>query len=147
VWLNDLFHNQVFIAALVAVILAQVIKVPYNLAIKRQLNWGLLLSAGGMPSSHSALVTSLATAIGITEGFDSPMFAITVVLAMVVMYDASGVRRAASKQARILNIILDQLFAGQPISDERLKELLGHTPVEVIAGAIMGIFIAIWMVR
>lgn len=99
-----------------------------------------------MPSSHSALVAALATAVGIQAGLDSPIFAISVVVAMVVMYDAAGVRRAASAQARILNQIVDELFQGHPIQEERLRELLGHTPFQVFVGAIMGVVLTwLWM--
>lgn len=98
-----------------------------------------------MPSSHSALVCSLATSVGITEGVNSPMFAITVALAAIVMYDASGVRRAAGKQAKILNQIIES--EGKNINvQEKLIELLGHTPLEVYVGAAIGILMAIFMV-
>jgi len=99
-----------------------------------------------MPSSHSALVAALATAVGLREGLNSSLFAISVILAMVVMYDAAGVRRAASAQARILNQILDELFQGHPIQEERLRELLGHTPIQVLVGAAMGVTITwLWL--
>ena len=101
-----------------------------------------------MPSSHSALVCGLATAIAINDGAGSSAFVLSVVLAMVVMYDAAGIRRAASMQARILNQIIDELFQGHPISEVRLRELLGHTPIQVAAGAVLGIVMAWWwMVR
>lgn len=90
------------------------------------------------------MVSAAAWACGILEGFDSPLFAIAAVIASIVMFDAQGVRWAASRQARILNQIMDELFQGHPISDERLKELLGHTPFQVFAGAAIGIFTA-WL--
>jgi len=92
-----------------------------------------------MPSSHSALVCALATGAALQDGLGSTTFAICVALAMIVMYDAAGVRQAASQQARILNQIIDEMFQGHPISEERLKELLGHTRFQVIVGAAMGI--------
>jgi hypothetical protein len=97
-----------------------------------------------MPSSHSALVCALATAIGIKEGLSSTLFALAFALAVIVMYDAAGVRRAAMMQARILNQIVDELFQGHPISETRLRELLGHTPFEVVVGAILGVVGAWW---
>ena len=96
-----------------------------------------------MPSSHSAFVTSLATGVGLTEGFDSTLFALAAVFALIVMYDAAGVRRAAGKQARVLNAIIEDLNRRE-LHPERLRELLGHTPVEVLAGALLGILIAVW---
>lgn len=96
-----------------------------------------------MPSSHSAFVTSLATGIGLYEGFDSTMFALATVFALIVMYDASGVRRAAGKQARVLNAIIEDLNRRE-LHPERLKELLGHTPFEVVVGALLGILMAFW---
>jgi acid phosphatase family membrane protein YuiD len=92
-----------------------------------------------MPSSHSALVTSLATATGRLTGLNSPAFAIAAVLAGIVMYDAAGVRRAVSIQARILNQMIDDAFQGKPFAEQRLRELIGHTPIQVFVGALVGI--------
>jgi acid phosphatase family membrane protein YuiD len=114
---------------------------------KRKLNLGLLTSAAGMPSSHSAMVIALATGIAIRDGSGSNLFAVALALALIVMYDAAGVRRAASIQARILNQIIDELFQGHPISETHLRELLGHTPIEVLAGAALGGVIAWWWMR
>jgi len=97
-----------------------------------------------MPSSHSAFVSALATGVGQTEGWASPVTALAVVFALIVMYDAAGVRLAASKQAITLNKIIDELFAEGEFKQERLKELLGHTPFEVIIGALLGISISYW---
>jgi len=97
-----------------------------------------------MPSSHAAFVSALATTVGLDQGFDSALFAVCVVFASVVMYDAAGVRRAASTQARIINQIVDELFHGKPIREERLRELLGHTPVEVLVGSVVGILVG-WL--
>lgn len=144
--LAALFSNRVLIAALTWWAVAQLVKVPINYAVHRRLDLRLWVSAGGMPSSHSALVCALATAVALEDGLGSAAFAICVALAMVVMYDAAGVRQAASHQARILNQIIDELFQGHPISEERLRELLGHTRFQVIVGALMGIVgtLAIW---
>lgn len=96
-----------------------------------------------MPSSHSALVTSLATATGRVAGVDSILFAITFVLASIVMYDAAGVRRAVSLQARILNQMIDEAFQGKPFAEKRLRELIGHTPTQVIVGGLLGIAVGL----
>ena len=96
-----------------------------------------------MPSSHSALVTSLATAIGRQEGMGSPIFAASVIFASIVMYDAAGVRQSVSIQARILNRMLDELFTQHAFSERRLRELLGHTPLEVFAGFLLGLIVGI----
>jgi len=138
------FFNVTLMAPMVCWLLSQVLKVFWHRATKGKWNLGLLISAGGMPSAHSAFVSSLATAVAMREGVGSSAFAIAVVLALVVMYDAAGVRRAASTQARILNCILDELFQGHPISEKRLRELLGHTPFEVVVGALLGIAVT-WL--
>jgi acid phosphatase family membrane protein YuiD len=106
---------------------------------KRIFSVHVLFSTGGMPSSHSALVTSLATATGIQYGFSSGYFAIAAVLALIVMYDARGVRKESGQHARILNQIVRELMSGHPITESELKELLGHTTIEVFVGAIVGI--------
>jgi uncharacterized protein len=105
-----------------------------------------LFTTGGMPSSHSALVCSLATILGYDDGLDSPLFAMAVILALIVMYDARGVRQESGKQARILNRMMRELFSGKPISEQELKELLGHTATEVAVGAVVGvIYSLIWL--
>ncbi len=141
-----MLDSQTLMACFLAWLVTQTLKVIIHSARQRRLDLSIWVSAGGMPSSHSALVAALATAVGLRNGFASDIFAIALILAIVVMYDAAGVRRAASIQARILNQIIDELFQGHPISEERLRELLGHTPVQVFAGAAIGIFFAWWMV-
>ncbi len=140
--MSELFANRVLQATFVAWVTAQILKVLVELLWKHRLDLRLLTSAGGMPSSHSATVCGLATAVAIHDGLSSTLFAISVVLAVVVMYDAAGVRRAAGVQARILNQIIDELFQGHPISETHLRELLGHTPIQVIVGAVLGIALA-----
>ena len=140
---TSLFNNRILIAAFLAWAIAQVSKTIYELIRQRKLIVSRLVSSGGMPSSHSALVTGLATATGRVSGFGSASFAIAVVLASIVMYDAAGVRRAVSIQARILNQMIDEAFQGHPFSEKRLRELIGHTPVQVIVGGLLGIFIGL----
>jgi len=144
--LDALLTNDALIASLLAWALAQFLKVITYRVTSGRLDFRMWTSAGGMPSSHSAFVAGLATAVAVIDGLQSPLFATTVVLASIVMYDASGVRQAASRQARILNQIVEELFAGHPISEEKLKELLGHTPLQVVAGALLGIIVAWWWV-
>lgn len=112
-----------------------------NFDTKKEFDIRRFVGAGGMPSSHSALVVSLATSIGEINGYDSPYFAMAAIFALIVMYDAAGVRRAAGKQAAVINEILEEIYAHKTIPQEKLKELLGHTPIEVIAGALLGILL------
>ncbi len=144
--IRHVLDNQTLTVSFLAWFVAQVLKVVVDSVGSRRLDFSNWASAGGMPSSHSALVAALATAIGLRNGFVSDIFAIALIFAIVVMYDATGVRRAASTQARILNQMIDELFQGHPISEERLRELLGHTPVEVIVGAAIGVLFAWWLV-
>lgn len=136
--------NEVLQAALLAWLVAQIAKTLLYWSWEKRFSFERLVGSGGMPSSHSALVVALLTGVGIREGWDSTLTGITFVFAAVVMYDAAGVRRAAGKQARVLNKIVNELAAHQPLREERLKELLGHTPFEVIIGAILGAVIAAW---
>jgi uncharacterized protein len=134
-----ILDNHVLFVALFACVLAQIIKVVVDLVQDGKLNFRNLVGTGGMPSAHSALVTALATGVGQTSGWDSGVFAIALIFAIIVMYDAAGVRQAAGKQARILNQIMDEFSHGDTkFTEDRLKELLGHTPVQVIAGAALG---------
>lgn len=146
-FLTDLFTNQVLVAAFITWALAQIIKLPLEYFLHRNWDWGLLLSTGGMPSSHSALVTALSVAVGLQEGFTSPLFAISWVLAMIVIYDAIGIRRHAGDHARVLNLMIDELFTGHPLAEKELKEVLGHTPREVIGGVLLGIVVPYLMIR
>ncbi|WP_218082493.1 divergent PAP2 family protein [Anthocerotibacter panamensis] len=144
--LSSIFDNQVLAYALLAGLLAQMIKLLVGFFRTRKLNLRVLVESGGMPSSHSAFVTALATGVGRTSGWSSNELAVAAVFAFIVMYDAAGVRRAAGKQARVLNIIIEELFSEKPqLSEERLKELLGHTPIQVFAGAALGVAF-MWLV-
>ena len=128
---------------IVAWSIAQVTKVAYMSFRQRRLNLRVLAEMGGMPSSHSAIVMGLTTGIGRIDGLASPLFAIALIFSFVVMYDAAGVRRAAGRQAAILNRLVEDLVAMRGIREERLRELLGHTPVEVIVGAALGILVGL----
>ncbi len=140
-----LLQNIIFWAAMTAWLMAQILKPPVGYLRTRQWDWALLLRAGGMPSSHSALVAATAHAIGLFEGFESALFALAVTLAIVVIYDATGIRRQAGKHAELINAIVKDLSEGHPPThetQEQLKEVLGHTPVEALAGTLLGIAIA-----
>ena len=137
-----LLHNNIIWISLLAWFIAQVLKVIFSLILNKKLDIRRFIGAGGMPSSHSALVVSLATSIGRIEGYDSSLFALAATFSLIVMYDAAGVRRAAGKQAAVLNEIVQQIQDHKGVSEEKLKELLGHTPIEVIAGALLGFVIS-----
>lgn len=138
----DFFKNSVLITAFIGWFIAQLLKVLIVSFKKGRIDFTRLVGSGGMPSSHSAFVVALAIKVGRLSGFDSVNFAIAFCFAMVVMYDAAGVRRAAGKQARVLNIIIDDLMHNK-FKHEKLKELIGHTPIEVLAGAILGFLIGL----
>lgn len=139
---NSLLHNDIMWSAGMAWFVAQTLKVIITLVFERRLNFRRFVGAGGMPSAHSAFVSALATAVGIKTGWNSTISAVALVLALVVMYDAAGVRYAVGKQAEVLNRIIDDLYKGGTVQQGRLKELLGHTPKEVIVGALLGILVA-----
>ena len=121
----------------------QVFKVIYDLVTTKKFNFKRIMGAGGMPSSHSAVVSGLATLIGKYEGVGTPLFALSFIFAFVTMYDAAGVRRAAGKQARLLNKIIETPgLSGIQVS-ERLVEVLGHTPFQVIVGAAIGVIVGL----
>ena len=141
--LNQIMGNPVLFIGLFSWAIAQFLKVPIFYILYHRLNWGLWFSSGGMPSSHSALITSITLAIGLFYGFDSPVFALAFAVAMIVIYDAAGVRREAGRHAEKINILLNEFFSGHPISDQQLKEVIGHTPAQVLAGIGLGIGIAL----
>jgi len=138
--IQSILSNQILVVSVLACLMAQFLKIAIELLRHGKLNVRFLVTTGGMPSAHSALVGALATAIGQTMGWSSPEFAIAALFAVIVMYDAAGVRQAAGKQARILNQILDEsIQQGKQLNEERLKELLGHTPFQVVVGLALGI--------
>ena len=134
--------NPILFAALLSWFIAQCLKIPFEYFQSRTIDWSLLLKAGGMPSSHTALVSATAYSVGLFTGFDTPLFAVALVLAVIVIYDAIGVRREAGRQAVLLNRIVDDLSRGKFKPQERLKEVLGHTPTEVFSGMFLGLLIA-----
>ncbi len=145
--LSGLLHNHVLIAALIAWGTAQIIKVPIEYFRSRKWNWGLLLTVGGMPSSHSALIVGATNAIGLYYGYAHPMFALGVVVAMIVTYDAAGVRRQAGMHAERINTLFDELLKGHMWDENELREVLGHTPLEVLAGILWSLLVTtlVWL--
>ncbi len=136
---SSIGSNSALWVPLSAALLVQLFKVAWEWRKTGRLDFRVLSRSGGMPSSHTAMVGSLATVLGMQYGLGSPYFAIAAILAFIVMYDATGVRQQSGKHARILNQIVRELFSGQPVSEEELKELLGHTGVEVIIGLIASV--------
>ena len=137
-------QNRVLWCALTAWFVAQALKIPTYWLVEKKLDWHRFFGSGGMPSSHSAFVIALALMVGATEGFHTAPFAISVVLAAIVMYDASGVRHETGVQGQVLNEILEKVFVnGQPITDTELKELVGHTKIEVWGGFLIGLLTAL----
>lgn len=142
--LTALARNQVLLSAVAAWTVAQFTKLTRD-AVRGRLSWERLTGAGGMPSAHTALVVATAAASGFTAGFDSPLFAIAFVVAGIVMYDAAGVRRHAGRHARALNRIIFKMNTEHPLKKFRLKEQIGHSPLEVLAGAAQGVLVG-WIV-
>lgn len=142
-----ILSNPVLIAGFTSWVLAQLIKVPWNYLSTGKWDWVLLLRAGSMPSSHSALVASVAHASGLFVGFASPLFALALTLAVIVIYDATGIRRQAGKHAEFINRIVKDTVKGKRTKEKQLKEVLGHTPLEALAGTLLGIVVAqlIWL--
>lgn len=145
--LAGLLQNRVLLIALIAWLTAQGLKVPMEYLRSRKWNWAMALAAGGMPSSHTALMVGITQAIGLYYGFDNPVFALGVAITMIVTYDAAGVRRQAGMHARRINLIFDELMHGHIPDEKELREVLGHTPREVIGGIIwgLGVSTALWL--
>jgi uncharacterized protein len=140
--LTGIFRNPVLIGALIAWSLAQGVKLPLEFLRVRRWNWSLLFSTGGMPSSHTALVTAMAHGTGLVAGYDTPIFALAMALAMVVIYDATGIRRQAGLHAEMINAMVQDLMEGHPLKQERLAEVLGHSPAEAAVGFVWGILVS-----
>jgi uncharacterized protein len=141
--MRDILNNDVLVVAVVAWMFAQLSKLLIVLLRERQLQLRYVASAGGMPSSHSAVVVALATRTGMATGVQSTEFAVAIVFAAIVLYDAAGVRRAVSIQGRILNRMLEEVIEYQRFNEKRLLELLGHTPFEVFVGSLLGLLVAV----
>jgi acid phosphatase family membrane protein YuiD len=137
--------NKVFIITLYAWIIAQTIKVIIGVIRQRRFDFRWLIGTGGMPSSHAAGAACLAAVLGLEYGFDTAYFALAASFAIVVMFDAQGVRRSTGKQARILNRMMEDIYWKGRTSEGRLLEFIGHTPIEVLAGALLGILVAFWL--
>ncbi len=139
-----ILQNQVLLCAVAAWFTAQALKIPTYWLVEKKLDFGRFFGSGGMPSSHTAFVVSLTIMIGAVEGFDTALFALSAVLSSIVMYDASGVRHETGRQGQVLNEILQKVFVdGQPITDMELKELVGHTKLEVAGGFVVGVMTAL----
>ncbi len=143
--MNGILTNKFLWGPLLVSFTAQFIKFLATLIKYKKVDLRKFVEMGGFPSAHSASVSSLTVLVGLSEGFSSPLFGVTAFFSLIVMYDAAGIRRAAGEQAKILNAIIEELFSGHPISKNKLKELLGHTPFEVITGAILGGFMG-WLI-
>lgn len=146
--LKDFFSNIPLVSALAAWLTAQIIKFITELIRYRKIDIEKLTGSGGMPSSHSAAVCALATSIGFYEGLNSVVFALAFMFGIIVMYDAMGVRREAGKQAQVLNKMIKDIFNDKPeYFQKNLKELVGHTPFQVLCGAILGVIVSLVFVK
>ena len=144
--LSDILSNRVLLCAAFSWLVAQGLKVLLTLWMEKRLDWRRCFGMGGMPSAHSAFVFSLALMTGLKEGFGTTAFAIAFALMVIVIYDAMGVRAETGRQGAVLNRILRELLIeGQPITEARLKELVGHTPLEVCGGVVVGIIMVLIM--
>lgn len=144
--LVDLFKNVYFWSACLSWTLAQMTKMLISFSRTRTLDFGYLVSTGGMPSAHSALVCGLASSVGMKVGFGNPLFVLALTFAMITMFDASTVRRAAGLQARVLNQMVEELFKEHRFSEKKLAELLGHTRLEVFMGMLVGLLVGVIVV-
>jgi uncharacterized protein len=140
---RELYRNKILMTTISAWLIAQTVKVIIGVFRKKKFDFRLFIGSGGMPSAHAAGAACLATSVGLESGFDSVYFALSFAFAIVVMFDAQGVRRSTGKQAGILNKIMDDIYWQGKIQETRLRELIGHTPVEVIMGLFLGISIAL----
>ncbi|MFS0882484.1 divergent PAP2 family protein [Metabacillus niabensis] len=150
----ELLYNFPLISSLVAIFFAQFVKVPIQYIVSKKLDWSLITSTGGMPSSHSAAVTALTTGVALEQGMNSSLFAVSTIFAIITMFDATGVRRHAGEQATVLNqLVIDfntfveeaKVWPKKPEQEKqkKLKELLGHQPIEVFFGGLTGILISL----
>lgn len=138
-----IFENKVLIAVLIAWFIAQALKIPTEYLRSRRWLWVMFLASGGMPSSHTALMVAGTLAVGLYHGFDNPLFGIAVGVTMIIAHDAAGVRRQAGMQAERINLLFEELLTGHMWGEKELKEVIGHTPLEVVGGIILGLLVAI----
>lgn len=145
----EIFLNRSLLCAISAWFLAQAIKIPTYYIVEKKWDWHRFFGSGGMPSSHTAMVVAMALSVGFIDGFSTPEFTLSFVLAAIVMYDATGVRRETGRQGQVINEILQHVLVdGKPITDSELKELVGHSPFEVMGGVVVGVICALlWLVR
>ncbi len=143
--LGGLLANRVLICALTAWATAQILKVPVEYLRSRRWQWAWLFTTGGMPSSHSSLIVGATNSIGLFYGYDSPLFALGIAVAMIVTYDAAGVRRQAGMHAERINLLFEELLKGHIWNEDELREVLGHTPREVLGGIVWGLLVTTLM--
>jgi len=143
--LLEILNNRFIQAGFLAWAIAQALKVVLTLIISRKLDTTRMWGSGGMPSSHSSTTCALMMMIGFSEGFGSPLFALAFAFSAIVMYDAAGVRRSTGKNAAVLNRLIDDLYKDGSFKAEHLTELVGHTPIQVMAGALLGILVGTLM--
>lgn len=141
-WLA-IFDNKVLIAVMLGWVIAQALKIPTEYLRSRRWLWTMFLASGGMPSSHTALMVAGTLAVGLYHGFDNPLFGIAVGVTMIIAHDAAGVRRQAGMQAERINLLFEELLKGHIWDENELKEVIGHTPLEVVGGIILGLLVAI----
>lgn len=141
--IEEIFSNKILMVAILSWFLAQLIKLILTLINEKRFDFSKMMSSGGMPSSHSSFTVALAIGVGQVHGYQSGLFAVAAVFSFVVMYDAANVRLEAGKQAALLNKMIDMMQDSHLKLEERLKELLGHTPIQVLAGAILGIVVGL----
>jgi acid phosphatase family membrane protein YuiD len=143
--LTGIFQNPVFIACIITSLLAQILKLPLEYLRTKKWDWSLIFGTGGIPSSHSAVVTAAAAGVGHYVGFDTPLFGLAFAIASVVVYDATNIRRQAGFHAQQINRIIEEIFAGKvkPVDEfDELREVLGHSPAEALGGIVLGIVVS-----
>lgn len=141
-WLA-IFDNKVLIAVILGWLIAQALKIPTEYLRSRRWLWAMFFASGGMPSSHTALMVAGTLAVGLYHGFDNPLFGIAIGVTMIIAHDAAGVRRQAGMQAERINVLFEELLKGHIWDENELKEVIGHTPLEVVGGIILGLLVAI----
>ena len=145
--LVEFSKNYIFGTTVAAWVIAQSIKVLLGILRERRFNFRWFVGTGGMPSSHAAGVSALSTSVGVAYGFDSALFAVTLVFTLIILFDSQGVRFSTGKMAGVLNKMLDDIYWKKRLDDKQLKEFLGHTPIEVFAGIALGILVSLLLYR